>query len=158
MSPPDAPPSTPARERWRDQPGLFKAAHAACIKRLTDGFCSTRNVNACKCWDAAEAVQRATGLSSQAVAWIFDHLQRIEASASTDEPTLAPARALVEKWRRRTEAIQRAIDAGAYSAEGRQIMAGSIGAISTCIQEAADALAALSEADAVEAKEDGAGV
>lgn len=69
------------------QPALAKAAEAACIYKMTDGFCHPRNNAACKCWNNAKAVQGATGMSNQAVAWIFRNLQKIEiiANESKDE-------------------------------------------------------------------------
>lgn len=63
--------------RYRE-PGLFKAALAACACRLTDGFCTPANTDNCKCWDAADAVQKATGLSARGVAWVFSNIRRIE--------------------------------------------------------------------------------
>jgi hypothetical protein len=72
---------TDARERMRMQPGLFAAAECACIYWLTDGFCTPRNIASCKCWDNAEAVMKATGLSAQGAGWIFRNLTRIEQEA-----------------------------------------------------------------------------
>ena len=59
-------------------PGLALAAHAACVCHFTDGFCSPANVNDCQCWDKAQAVQQATGLSARGVAWVFQHTTQIE--------------------------------------------------------------------------------
>lgn len=67
------------------QPGLLMAAEAACIYGKTDGFCHPRNANACRCWDAAEAVMKATGLSAQAVAWVFKNRQAIEKTAAEND-------------------------------------------------------------------------
>jgi len=72
-----------ADERRRMQPALFLAAECACAYRMTDGFCTPKNVASCKCWDAADAVQKATGLSMQAVGWLFRNLQRIEKEAKS---------------------------------------------------------------------------
>lgn len=71
------------------QPGLHKAALAACVTRLSDGFCTPTQNGACpKCWPAAEAVMQATGCSAQAAAWIFDHINRIEDEAAKANGTV----------------------------------------------------------------------
>lgn len=70
------------RRRCDEQPGLHKAALAACTTRLTDGFCTPNTRDVCRCWDAAEAAQRATGMSAQAVAWVFNHRSAIEREAA----------------------------------------------------------------------------
>jgi hypothetical protein len=79
-----------AQERRRMQPALFHAAEVACANRLTDGFCTPKNVAYCRCWDAAEAIMQATGLSGQSVAWIFRNTTRIEA-LSQPETSAAPS-------------------------------------------------------------------
>lgn len=70
--------------RWQREPGLFKAADAACSYQKTDGFCTPRNVDHCTCWSDADAVMGATGLSAIAVAWVFKHRKSIEASAAEE--------------------------------------------------------------------------
>lgn len=70
-----------ASDRRKRQPGLFIAAEAACCYRFTDGFCTPRNVASCRCWDAAEQVIAATGLSAQGAAWLFQNLSKIEKEA-----------------------------------------------------------------------------
>lgn len=72
------------------QPGLLTAAEAACVYDKTDGFCHPRNTNACRCWDAAQAVMKATGLSARAVAWVFKHRKLIEADSSSIKPEVRP--------------------------------------------------------------------
>lgn len=81
-------------ERERMQPALAKAAEAVCIYQHTDGFCHPRNNPTCRCWQMARDVQQATGLSSQAVQWIFKNTRRIEdEAASTPTPASPPATA-----------------------------------------------------------------
>lgn len=75
--------ATAESERSRMQPGLLRAAEAACIYDMTDGFCHPRNSPGCRCWKAAEDVQRATGMSAQAVAWVFRCKSRIEREAAS---------------------------------------------------------------------------
>ena len=72
-------------DRCKLQPALWKAAECACTYHLTDGFCSPRNVQQCKCWDRAEATMVATGLSARAVGFIFQNLRRIEDAAEKAE-------------------------------------------------------------------------
>ena len=74
----------PTQTRARMQRGLLYAAELACIYKLTDGFCHPRNRPECRCWDAANAVMKATGLSAQAVHWIFQHIDKIEKDAMPD--------------------------------------------------------------------------
>lgn len=70
------------RERRCDrQPGLCLAAEQFCSTDLTDGFCSPKQRDVCKCWDRAEQSMRGTGLSAQAVAWVYAHRHRIEEEA-----------------------------------------------------------------------------
>ena len=72
-----------ARERRCDRsPGLFMAAQEFCVTDLTDGFCTPKQRDVCKCWDRAEQSMRGTGLSAQAVAWIYRHRTKIEAEAA----------------------------------------------------------------------------
>lgn len=74
-----------AFDRAREQPGLHMAAQEACVTKYTDGFCMARNNPGCpRCWPAAEAVMKATGLSAQAVTWIFAYRSRIEAYADRE--------------------------------------------------------------------------
>jgi hypothetical protein len=49
---------------------------------MTDGFCHPRNSPGCRCWKAAQDTMAATGLSAQAVAWIFRFKRRIEQEAA----------------------------------------------------------------------------
>ena len=86
--------------RFERQRGLAMAAEAACIYDKTDGFCHPRNAPACdRCWPAAEAVMASTGLSAQAVAWVFRSNQKIEQLAApaalpkADEPSVAAVEA-----------------------------------------------------------------
>lgn len=74
-------PGATEAERRTMQPALFLAAECACIYRFTDGFCRPQNIASCRCWNAAEAVMLATGLSAQAVGWVFRNLQHIEREA-----------------------------------------------------------------------------
>lgn len=73
------PETTPDRASL--QPALARAAEAACIYDMTDGFCRPRNAPDCRCWKAAEVVMEATGMSALAVAWVFRHKRRIEQEA-----------------------------------------------------------------------------
>ena len=65
-------------DRAKMQPALLKAAEAVCIYHDTDGFCHPRNDQSCACWSKAEAVMQATGLSANAVSWLFQHTEKIE--------------------------------------------------------------------------------
>lgn len=72
------------RDRAKDQPGLYMVAREACVTMYTNGFCEPRNHPACsKCWPAAEAVIKATGMSPRAVTWIFAYRTHIEETAKT---------------------------------------------------------------------------
>lgn len=75
---------TNKRRRMDWQPGLFVGAEAICIYHRTDGFCSPRNCENCKCWDLANTVSDATGLSYLAIAWILSHKSHIETLAKQD--------------------------------------------------------------------------
>jgi hypothetical protein len=78
----------PTRDRTKDQPALYMAAVEACVTNHTDGFCHPSRHQACtRCWPAAEAVMRATGLSAQAVAWVFAHCRSIEEAAKPKAKT-----------------------------------------------------------------------
>lgn len=69
-------------ERRSDrQPALFRAALSICVTDMTDGFCTPQNAETCKCWQKAEAVMEATGLSGRAVAWMWPRRRMIETEA-----------------------------------------------------------------------------
>jgi hypothetical protein len=73
------------RDRAKDQPGLHMAAQEACVTMYTNGFCVARNNPTCtRCWPAAEAVIKATGMSARAVTWIFAHRSKIEEAAKRE--------------------------------------------------------------------------
>jgi hypothetical protein len=69
------------KRRCERQPGLFGAALTICTVKMTDGFCTPRNVDSCKCWDIAATAMEATGLSARAVSWVFHNAKRIEQEA-----------------------------------------------------------------------------
>jgi len=71
-------------DRTEMQPALLKAAEAICIYRDTDGFCHPRNHQGCECWQKAESVMRATGLSANAVSWIVQYSERVERLSKED--------------------------------------------------------------------------
>ncbi len=68
--------------RSDDQPGLCMAAEARCSTRLTDGFCTPKTRDCCRCWNDAEALMSATGMSARAAAWVFSHVNAIEREAA----------------------------------------------------------------------------
>lgn len=71
-----------ANERRCDrQPGLALAAEVFCSTDLTNGFCTPKQVDSCRCWDRAQETMRGSGLSAQAVAWVYAHRKRIEEEA-----------------------------------------------------------------------------
>lgn len=67
--------------RCERQPGLFLAAHELCVTDLTNGFCSPKQVDSCQCWDKAEQMLRGSGLSCQAIAWLYRNRKRVEEEA-----------------------------------------------------------------------------
>ena len=72
-------------ERRMDrQPALFLIADAICSLGDTDGFCTPRHGDACKCWTKAEQMQNATGLSANACVWVLQHRTKIEQQANGD--------------------------------------------------------------------------
>lgn len=61
-------------------PALHTLAHALCIYGLTDGFCTPRNCQGCKCWKVARTLINETGCHSMSVTdwvWVIEHQSQI---------------------------------------------------------------------------------
>lgn len=73
---------TEQQRRSERQPALALVAEELCVCDMTDGFCTPRNKDMCKCWDRASTLLHESGFSAQALVWILKHRTRIEQQAA----------------------------------------------------------------------------